>query len=74
MAYSDRALGTAGGLPKETKGDADLVWSEFARSQRVKTQRVGEHDAVFYEGDTADRVYELIEDYQRALDLMPEDD
>jgi len=72
MAYSDRALGNAGGLPKETKGDADLVWSEFARSQRVKTQRVGEHDAVFYEGDPADRVYELIEGAVMLFKLLPD--
>jgi hypothetical protein len=47
MAYSDRALGNAGGLAKEARSEADLMWLEFARSQRVKTQRVGEHDAIF---------------------------
>jgi len=72
MAYSDRALGNAGGLPKEARSDPDLVWLEFARSQRVKTQRVGEHDAVFYEGDPADRVYELIEGAVMLFKLLPD--
>lgn len=73
MAYSDRALGNAGGLPREVRGnDADLVWLEFARSQRVKTQRVGEHDAIFYEGDPADRVYELLEGAVMLFKLLPD--
>lgn len=42
-------------------GEPDADWSEFARSQRVKTQRLAEHEVIFYEGDPADRVYELIE-------------
>lgn len=72
MAYSDRGLGNAGGLPKETRNDPDLGWLEFARSQRVKTQRVGSHDAVFYEGDPADRVYELIEGAVMLFKLLPD--
>lgn len=72
MAYSDRALGNAGGLPRELRSDPDQVWLEFARSQRVKTQRVGEHDAVFYEGDPADRVYELIEGAVMLFKLLPD--
>lgn len=72
MAYSERALGNAGGLPKEVRSDPDLVWHDFARSQRVKTQRVGEHDAVFYEGDPADRVYELLEGAVMLFKLLPD--
>ncbi len=72
MAYSERTLGNAGGLPREAHGDADVLWLEFARSQRVKTQRVGEHDSIFYEGDPADRVYELIEGAVMLFKLLPD--
>lgn len=70
MAYSDRAFGNAGALPRDSAGDAG--WSDFARSQRVKTQRLAEHDAVFYEGDPADRVYELIEGAVMLFKLLPD--
>ncbi|MCE1234772.1 MAG: helix-turn-helix domain-containing protein [Hyphomicrobiales bacterium] len=70
MAYSDRAFGNAGALPQTT--GADAAWSTFARSQRVKTQRLAEHDAVFYEGDPADRVYELIEGAVMLFKLLPD--
>ena len=70
MAYSDRAFGNAGALPHDGTGDAG--WSDFARSQRVKTQRLAEHDAVFYEGDPAERVYELIEGAVMLFKLLPD--
>ncbi len=70
MAYSDRGIGIAGAPPRVVGADAD--WSEFARSQRVKTQRVAEHDAIFYEGDPADRVYELIEGAVMLFKLLPD--
>ncbi|NLH81664.1 MAG: helix-turn-helix domain-containing protein [Phyllobacteriaceae bacterium] len=70
MAYSDRAFGNAGALPRTT--GADAAWSSFARSQRVKTQRLAAHDAVFYEGDAADRVYELIEGAVMLFKLLPD--
>ncbi len=72
MAYSERAVGNAGGIPKEVRSDPDFVWHDFARSQRVKTLRVGEHDAVFYEGDPADRVYELLEGAVMLFKLLPD--
>jgi CRP/FNR family transcriptional regulator len=70
MAYSDRAFGNAGALPRTT--GADGAWTNFARSQRVKTQRLAEHDAVFYEGDPADRVWELIEGAVMLFKLLPD--
>jgi CRP/FNR family transcriptional regulator len=70
MAYSDRAFGIAGAPPRAAGPDAE--WSEFARSQRVKTQRIAEHDAVFYEGDPADRVYELLEGAVMLFKLLPD--
>ncbi len=72
MAYADRALGNAGGLPRDDRSDPDLVWFDFARSQRVKTQRVGGHDSIFYEGDSADRVYELLEGAVMLFKLLPD--
>ncbi|MER2604689.1 MAG: helix-turn-helix domain-containing protein [Siculibacillus sp.] len=72
MAYTDRAFGNAGAPPRTDRDDPDGGWLEFARSQRVKTQRLAEHDAVFYEGDPADRVYELIEGAVMLFKLLPD--
>lgn len=72
MAYLDRAFGNAGAPPRERGNDPDLGWQEFARSPRVKTQRLGEHDCVFYEGDPADRVYELLEGAVMLFKLLPD--
>lgn len=70
MAYSDRGFGIAGAPPRAAEPDAD--WSEFARSQRVKTQRLAEHEVIFYEGDPADRVYELLEGAVMLFKLLPD--
>ncbi len=72
MAYSDRAFGNAGAPPREAGNDPDQSWQDFARSARVKTQRLGEHDSVFYEGDPADRVYELLEGAVMLFKLLPD--
>ncbi len=72
MAYSDRAFGTAAVMLAQRGNDPDREWQDFARSQRVKTQRLGEHDAVFYESDPADRVYELLEGAVMLFKLLPD--
>lgn len=72
MAYSDRAFGTAGAVHRLHGEDVDAEWQEFARSQRVKTHRLGEHEAVFYEGDPAERVYELLEGAVMLFKLLPD--
>lgn len=72
MAYSDRAFGNAGAPPRDGRADPDAAWHDFARSPRVKTQRLAEHDAVFYEGDPADRVYELLEGAVMLFKLLPD--
>lgn len=48
------------------------AWAEFARSPRVKTNRLEAHDVVFYEGDPADRVYEMIEGVAMLYKLLPD--
>jgi CRP/FNR family transcriptional regulator len=70
MAYTERALGNAGVPPRMNAGVDG--WQEFARSPRVKTQRFVAHEAVFYEGDPADRVYELIEGAVMLFKLLPD--
>ena len=71
MCSSD-LFGTAGEAACRHAIDPDHQWQDYARSQRVKTQRLGEHDAVFYEGDPADRVYELLEGAVMLFKLLPD--
>ncbi|TBW37168.1 cyclic nucleotide-binding domain-containing protein [Siculibacillus lacustris] len=72
MAYTDRGWGNAGALAKGAPLEADDGWQDFARSQRVKTQRLAGHDAIFYEGDPAERVYELLEGAVMLFKLLPD--
>ena len=71
MAYTDR-MGACGGNSAEIRGGPDQGWHDFVRSPRTKTLRYGEHDVLFYEGDVADRVYELIEGAIMLYKLLPD--
>lgn len=72
MAYSDRGLAAGGNSRPAPRPVADEAWAEFARSPRVKTTRYGAHDVVFFEGDSADRVYELIEGAVMLYKFLPD--
>lgn len=71
MAYSDRTGASGGKIPDVRPGPSQ-VWQDYVRSPRAKTLRFGEHDVVFYEGDAADRVYELIEGAIMLYKLLPD--
>lgn len=72
MAYSDRGLSAGGNARPHLQSEAETAWADFARSPRVKTQRFDTHQVVFYEGDSADRVYELIEGAVMLYKLLPD--
>ncbi len=72
MAYTERVWGNAGSPARANGAESEDGWQEFARSPRVKTQRYGAHDAIFYEGDPAERVYELIEGAVMLFKLLPD--
>lgn len=73
MAYSERDLAVGGTLrPRAGVMPDDESWAEFARSPRVKTNRFDAHDVLFFEGDPADRVYELVEGAVMLYKLLPD--
>lgn len=72
MAYSERGLAAGGNARPVPKPVGDEAWAEFARSPRVKTNRYGAHDVVFFEGDVADRIYELIEGAVMLYKILPD--
>lgn len=73
MAYSERDLAVGGTVSLRSGATAeDEDWAEFARSQRVKTNRFEAHDVVFFEGDPAERIYELVEGAVMLYKLLPD--
>jgi CRP-like cAMP-binding protein len=72
MAYSDRGLAAGGSARLGGNTHGDEAWAEFARSPRVKTNRYEAHDVVFFEGDPAERIYELIEGAVMLYKLLPD--
>lgn len=73
MAYADRSttscLNTAG-APVGVL--ADGPWSELIRMGRSKTFKFQSHEVIFYEGDPANRFYEVTEGALMLFKLLPD--
>lgn len=72
MAYTEHGSSAAGAIAPVRVNERDLDWHEFARSSRVKSHRYEQHTVVFYEGDKADRVFEIIEGSVMLYKLLPD--
>ncbi|MEJ1156945.1 Crp/Fnr family transcriptional regulator [Prosthecomicrobium sp. N25] len=72
MAYSERGLAAGGNARPIVSPTSDEGWTDYARSPRVKTNRYEPHQVVFYEGDQADRIYELLEGAVMLYKLLPD--
>jgi CRP-like cAMP-binding protein len=72
MAYTEHDNVATGVVIPLRTSDRDVEWREFARSTRVKYQRLEQHSVVFYEGDKADRVFEVIEGAVMLFKLLPD--
>jgi CRP/FNR family transcriptional regulator len=72
MAYSEHGNAVAGALPTVGTPDRERDWQEFSHSARVRVQRLDQHAVVFYEGDKAHRVYEVIEGAVMLYKLLPD--
>ncbi|PLX37486.1 MAG: transcriptional regulator [Hyphomicrobiales bacterium] len=69
-------------LEQPRKGDAhrlavssaqsEQAWSEYLHSNRAKTLRYAQHEVIFYEGDPADRIYEVAEGAVMLYKLLPD--
>jgi CRP/FNR family transcriptional regulator len=73
MAYTQVQSGLAGAGCQATALSApDTIGLGLARSSRSKTLRFDAHDVIFYEGDPADRVYELVDGAIMLYKLLPD--
>ncbi|MBL8572047.1 MAG: helix-turn-helix domain-containing protein [Hyphomicrobiaceae bacterium] len=70
MAYLDRGSTTGYGRHADSEGDAS--WAELAKTGKSKSHRYQEHEAVYYEGDPADKVYEVVEGTVMLFKLLPD--
>ncbi|MEZ5839732.1 MAG: helix-turn-helix domain-containing protein [Hyphomicrobiales bacterium] len=71
MAYLDRQTATQGdGLSESTRGER--AWSDFMALPRVKRLALSEHEAVFFEGDRADRLFEITDGAVMLYKLLPD--
>ena len=82
MAYIEHGLAMTGARASAVrteslvadghKSDIESTWQEFSHSARVRTQRLDQHAVVFYEGDTANRVFEVIDGAVMLYKLLPD--
>ena len=73
MAYTLVQPGLAGaGCHAPGPHAAETAAPGLARSARAKTLRFEAHDVIFYEGDPADRIYELVEGAIMLYKLLPD--
>ncbi|HQF30599.1 MAG TPA: helix-turn-helix domain-containing protein [Hyphomicrobiales bacterium] len=71
MAYLDRQTATHGdGLSESAR--SERAWSEFTASNRVKRLALTEHEAVFFEGDRAERLFEITDGAVMLYKLLPD--
>ncbi len=72
MAYTGHENAVAGAMPRDQLLAAEQGWQEFSRSPRVRSHTYDEHEIVFYEGDTARQVFEVIEGAVMLYKLLPD--
>jgi CRP/FNR family transcriptional regulator len=73
MAYSQLQAGSGGAVcHAPAPSVVDTTGQGLARAARAKTLRFEAHDVIFYEGDPADRVYELTEGAVMLYKLLPD--
>lgn len=73
MAYAERSSLSAGcGQTTKTQMDHPSTWVDPTYGTRSKLLRFHEHEVVFYEGDPADRFYEVVDGRVMLYKLLPD--
>jgi CRP/FNR family transcriptional regulator len=72
MAYHEHSAAVAAPLRLQPTVGVERDWAAAARATRVKTHRLPAHDVIYYEGDAADRIFELIEGAVMLYKLLPD--
>ena len=52
--------------------EAESDWSAFSRSGRVKRHVLSEHETIYFEGDRAERFFEVVEGAVMLYKLLPD--
>jgi CRP/FNR family transcriptional regulator len=76
MAYSEHGNAVAGAMTpahsQDIQSTGEQNWQDFLRGPRVRSHRFDQHAVVFYEGDAATRVYEVVEGAVMLYKLLPD--
>ena len=70
MAYMDRDAGAGAGAARQNV--VQMPFADAAAHPVTKVQRHSEHTVIFYEGDTADRLFELEDGIVMLFKLLPD--
>ncbi|MCC2111097.1 MAG: helix-turn-helix domain-containing protein [Hyphomicrobiales bacterium] len=71
MAYK---MPCAGGIAERLSDIThdESAWTEFVRSGRAKRVNLAEHENIYFEGDRADRIYEVADGAVMLYKLLPD--
>ena len=72
MAYLEQTRASAVREFAPAQAHDDDAWTTYLRSPRAKTFRLSQHEVIFYEGDPAERIYELAEGAVMLYKLLPD--
>ncbi|MCW2306460.1 helix-turn-helix domain-containing protein [Rhodobium gokarnense] len=72
MAYLHNEIRNETHLVPGLPVDGEQAWSDFMNSVNTKICRFAQHDVIFYEGDMADRVFEIVEGAVMLYKLLPD--
>ncbi|MCC2111667.1 MAG: helix-turn-helix domain-containing protein, partial [Hyphomicrobiales bacterium] len=71
MAYLQRQTCDFGGKTGHAER-SERAWLDFVESPRVRRVALPEHEVVYFEGDPADRIYEVIDGAVMLYKLLPD--
>ncbi len=71
MTHAHRAFEVVDGAADATDA-RERAWTEFAQSPACHIIELGTHEAIYYEGDPARRIYEVLEGAVMLYKLLPD--
>ncbi len=72
MTYLQGGIRTRAHNVASTVVDGERAWTEYMKSERTKIHRYAQHEVIFYEGDIADRIFEIEDGTVMLYKLLPD--
>ena len=72
MAYLETEIRAGAPHAVSAPVDGDQAWADYMNSARSKVFRYAQHEVIFFEGDIADRVFEIVEGAVMLYKLLPD--